>query len=26
VGVCIIGWLVQVAILVVLGGLARQAG
>jgi len=26
VGVCLIGWLVQVAILVVLGGLARQAG
>ena len=26
VGVCIIGWLVQVAILVVLGGVARQAG
>jgi len=26
VGVCIIGWLVQVAILVVLGGVARQGG
>lgn len=26
VGVCVIGWLVQVAILVVLGGVARQAG
>ena len=26
VGVCIIGWLVQLAILVVIGGLARRAG
>ena len=26
VGVCIIGWLVQLAILVVVGGLARRAG